>query len=72
MTTLTNFQIALIAGAASILTTGIHGFAQAVYLYNFSGVNILGSILGRIIGDFPTALLCAGIVYGLLRIRKKE
>lgn len=73
MNNLTNAKIALIAAAASVLTSAIHGGFQAVFEFHNSSVpNVIGFMFGRVIGDVPIAVLCFGMVYGWLYLRKAK
>jgi hypothetical protein len=71
MNNLTNAKIALIAAAASMLTSAMHGGIEAVFALHYDSVIlVLGYILGRVIGDAILPVICFGIVYGLLAAAK--
>lgn len=70
MKNLTRAQIALIAAAASVLTTVLHGGVEAIFGQHLSSAGlVLFYIIGRVIGDVPLAVICFGLVYGLLKAR---
>lgn len=64
---LTRSKIALIAAAASVLTTAMHGSVQAIFTKHYNALDVLFHIVGRVIGDLPSAVICFGLVYGLLK-----
>lgn len=73
MNALTNTQIALIAAAASVLTSAMHAGLQAVFANHYDSVIlILAFVVGRVIGDVPISVICFGIVYGWLYLRKAK
>jgi hypothetical protein len=68
MTRLTRVQVALIAAAASVLTSAMHGGAQAFFAQNYSSFGLMMAyVLGRVLGDIPLAIVCFAVVYGFLR-----
>lgn len=70
MTRITRMQVALIAAAASVLTSAMHAGVQAIVALNYSSLGqVMGYIIGRVLGDIPLAIVCLGVVYGFLRLR---
>lgn len=68
MRRLTRTQVALIAAAASVLTSAMHAGLQAVFALNYSSLGlVLGYISGRVLGDVPLALICFVVVYGIMK-----
>lgn len=69
MTRLTRMQVALIAAAASVLTSAMHAGMQAIFTLNYSSLGlVMGYVIGRVMGDVPLAIVCFGVVYGFLRL----
>jgi hypothetical protein len=69
MTRITRMQVALIATAASVLTSAMHAGMQAIFAQNYSSFGlVMGYVIGRVLGDVPLALICLAVVYGLLRL----
>ena len=69
MKRLTRTKVALIAAAASVLTSAMHASIQAVFALHYSSlVLVLGYVFGRVLGDAPLAIICFGVVYGLLKV----
>ena len=68
---LTRTKVALIGAAASMLTSGIHGFFEAMNTPSLGGdiLRELAYVVGRVIGDLPAALICFGLVYDILRAK---
>lgn len=64
---LTRAKIALIAAAASVLTTTIHGSIQAYYTQHCNILEGIFYVMGRVIGDLPSAVICFVLVYALLK-----
>ena len=64
---LTRAKIALIAAAASVLTSAIHGTVQAITTQDYNTLQVLFYIMARVIGDLPSAVICFGLVYGILK-----
>ena len=71
MNKLSNFAVALIAGAASIFTSAILGIARAVLVEDFPVLTALFIAVGKAFGDLPIAFTCFGIVYGWLFFRTR-
>lgn len=70
MTRLTRMQVALIAAAASVLTSAMHAGMQAIFALNYSSLGlVMGYVIGRVLGEVPLAIVCFGVVYGFLRLR---
>jgi len=65
---LTTTKIALIAAAASVLTSAMHGTMQAINIQNVNTLHVLFYVAGRVIGDLPAAVICFGLAYGLLKV----
>lgn len=61
-------KVALIAAAASVLTSAIHAFAEGVFGHHYGGGVIFGFIIGYVIGELPSALICFVLVYFILKI----
>jgi len=69
MTRLTRIQVALIAAAASVLTSAMHAGMQAIFAQNYSSLGLMmGYVIGRVLGDIPLAIVCFAVVYGFLRL----
>ena len=69
MTRLTRMQVALIAAAASVLTSAMHAGMQAIFSPNYSSLGLMmGYVTGRVLGDIPLAIVCFGVVYGFLKL----
>jgi len=69
MTRLTRVQVALIAAAASVLTSAMHAGMQAIFAQNYSSFGLsVGYVIGRVLGDIPLAIVCFAVVYGFLRL----
>lgn len=69
MTRLTRVQVALIAAAASVLTSTMHAGMQAIFAQNYNSVGLaMGYVVGRVLGDVPLAMVCFAVVYGFLRL----
>lgn len=69
MKRLTRMQVALIATAASVLTSAMHAGMQAIFALNYSSFGlVLGYVFGRVLGDVPLAIICFGVAYGLLKL----
>ena len=66
---LTETKIALIAGAASVLTSAIHATVQVLTTQHYNALAILFYVIGFVVGELPSALICFGLVYGFLRVR---
>ncbi len=66
---LTSAKIALIAAAASVLTTVIHGSVQAISTQHYNTLQVLFYVIARVIGDLPSAVICFVVVYALLKAR---
>ena len=64
MNTLSTAKIALIAAASSVFTSLIQGGAEALAIGN--GHRVVPFVLGYVLGNLPVAIVCFGIVYGLL------
>lgn len=68
MTRLTRMQVALIAAAASSLTSAMHAGLQAIFASNYSSVGLaMGYVIGRVLGDIPLAIVCFVVVYGFIK-----
>ncbi len=54
-----------------MLTTAIDGFFQAMNTPSIGGDILaeLAYVVGRVVGDLPAALICFGLVYGILRAK---
>lgn len=65
---LTKTKIALIASAASVLTSAIHASLQAINIQNYNTLQVLFYVTARVIGDLPLAVICFGLAYGLLKV----
>ncbi len=71
MKRLTRMQVALIAAAASVLTSTMHAGMQAIFGLKYSSVgHVLGYVFGRVLGDIPLAIICFGVVYGFLKLSR--
>ena len=69
MIRLTRLHVALIATAASILTSAMHATMQAVFALNYDSFGlVLGYVVGRMLGDVPVAIICFGAAYGFLKL----
>lgn len=69
MTHLTRMQVALIAAAASVLTSAMHAGTQAIFAQSYGSLGpVMGYVIGRVLGDLPLAIVCFGVVYGFLRL----
>ncbi len=68
MITITKMQFALIAAVASIMTTAMYAFLQALYSMGYDLINSCFFVIGRIIGDIPLMLICFVLAY-ILAIR---
>jgi hypothetical protein len=68
---LTRIKVALIAGAASLLTSAIYGFVKAITTpgSDFDNLEVLVYVVAFTVGSLPTALICFGLVYGILRAK---
>ena len=68
---LTRIKVALIAAEASMLTSVIYGFFKAITTQG-QGHDILLAIVYAVafmVGSLPSALICFGLVYGILRAK---
>ncbi len=69
MTRLTRIQVALIAAAASVLTSAMHSGMQAIFAQNYGSLMpVMSYVIGRVLGDVPLAIVCFGVAYGFLRL----
>lgn len=68
---LTRTKVALIAAAASVLTTAIDYFIRAVYNPSLGGDILmeLVNVVAHLVIHLPIALICFGLVYGILRAK---
>ena len=69
---LTRTKVALIAAAASVLTTAIDYFIRAVYNPSLGGdvLEELVNTVAHVVLHLPIALICFGLVYGILRAKR--
>lgn len=68
MIQLTRLHVALIATAASVLTSAMHATMQAIFALRYDSFGlVLGYVFGRVLGDVPIAILCFGTAYAVLK-----
>jgi hypothetical protein len=65
---LTRTKVALIAAAASMLTSAIYGFVRAIYTPGIRSAVVYA--VAFTVGNLPSALICFGLVYGILRANR--
>lgn len=66
MIPVTRLRLALIATAASMLTSAMHGSIQAIFSSNFDSIlNVAAYVFGRVIGDIPLAIICFVITFAI-------
>ncbi|MBV6506255.1 MAG: hypothetical protein ILNGONEN_01828 [Syntrophorhabdaceae bacterium] len=69
MELLTRKQVALIAAAASALTSTMHAGIQAIFGLKYSSDGlVVGYVFGRVLGDIPLVIICFGVAYGFLKL----
>src|SRR5271157_5449634 len=68
---LTRTKVALIAAAASLLTSAIYGFVKAITTpgYGFNNLEVLVYVVAFTVGSNPSALVCFWLVYVILRAK---